>query len=150
MGLFKKRSKQNEAGEDVATVETECVSCLGTESCISTASCKHGICKPCLGSYITITQNSRMPCPCPAECQEKFTIDDITPFVEDEVIGKIWYTQATIRIEKGKGMYCPNTACSKPILWKQAVKRPYRGAKCRGCGEPVCIRCKVAYHKDMS
>ena len=131
----------------------ECQVCLETDQCISTNKCSHAICISCLGTYIHVTHNSRMPCPCPSSaiCQQFFTIDDITPYIKDEQIGKIWLVQAGIQVEKGLGMYCPNEKCSRPILWKlkQARRRGAAG-KCQGCQQPICITCKCAYHTNLT
>ena len=133
--------------------EAECSVCLETEQCLTTAYCNHFICIACLGKYISVTHNSRMPCPCPAAaiCTAKFTIDDIAPFVNDAQIGKIWLEQAAIQIEQGLGMYCPNRDCSKPILWRKKVaKKRNVAGKCRCCSQPVCIPCKSAYHTNLT
>ena len=133
--------------------ENECLVCLETVQCLSTSQCNHPICVRCLGTYIAVTHNSRMPCPCPSSaiCKAKFTIDDIAPFVDDAEIGRIWLCQAEIQIEKGLGMYCPNQQCSKPILWSAKIgKKKKIAGKCRGCGQPVCIPCKSAYHTHLT
>ena len=133
--------------------EAECQVCLESEECLTTPYCNHHICINCLGTYIAVTHNSRMPCPCPSSaiCTAKFTIDDIAPFVNDAQIGKIWLEQAAIQIEQGLGMYCPNRDCSKPILWKKkAVKKSNVAGKCRCCLQPVCIQCKSAYHTNLT
>jgi len=133
--------------------EAECSVCLETEQCLTTAYCNHPVCIKCLGTYIAVTHNSRMPCPCPSAvyCPYKFTIDDIAPFVNDAQIGKIWLEQAAIQIEQGLGMYCPNRACSKPILWRKKVATKSNVAgKCRCCSQPVCIPCKSAYHPNLT
>ena len=133
--------------------EAECSVCLETEQCLTTAYCNHSICIKCLGGYISVTHNSRMPCPCPSAvyCPYKFTIDDIAPFVNDAQIGKIWIEQAAIQIEQGLGMYCPNRNCSKPILWRKKVaKKSNVAGKCRCCSHPVCIPCKSAYHSNLT
>jgi hypothetical protein len=133
--------------------EAECSVCLETEQCLTTGYCNHSICIKCLGGYISVTHNSRMPCPCPSAvyCPYKFTIDDIAPFVNDAQIGKIWLEQATIQIEQGLGMYCPNRDCSKPILWRKKVaKKSNVAGKCRCCSKPVCIPCKSAYHTNLT
>jgi E3 ubiquitin-protein ligase RNF144 len=133
--------------------EAECQVCLDTEQCLTTSKCNHAICVKCLGKYISVTHHSRMPCPCPSSaiCKSLFTIDDITPFVNDTEIAKIWLCQATIQIEKGLGMYCPNPTCSKPILWKEKLaKKKEAAGKCRNCEQPICIPCKSAYHNNMT
>lgn len=133
--------------------ENECLVCLETEQCISTSKCNHPICIQCLGTYINVTHNSRMPCPCPSSaiCKAEFTIDDIAPFVNDVQIGKIWLCQAGIQIEKGLGMYCPNPRCSKPVLWSAKIaKSKSVSGKCRSCGQQVCIPCKGAYHTNFT
>lgn len=133
--------------------DQECQVCLETGQCISTKNCTHPICITCLGTYIHLTHNSRMPCPCPssAHCQQFFTIDDISPYVNNEQIGKIWLVQAGIQIERGQGMYCPNKKCSKPILWKpKAARRTGAAGKCRGCHQPICMACKCAYHSNLT
>jgi len=133
--------------------EQECQVCLETGQCISTRKCTHPICITCLGTYIHLTHNSRMPCPCPssAVCKQLFTIDDISPYVNNEQIGKIWLVQAGIQIERGQGMYCPNTKCSKPILWKaKAARRTAAAGKCRACHQPICMVCKCVYHTNLT
>jgi len=133
--------------------EQECQVCLETAQCVSTSNCNHPICIACLGTYIHVTHHSRMPCPCPssAVCQQFFTIDDISPYVNNEQIGKIWLVQAAIQIERGLGMYCPDKKCSKPILWKaKLAKRPGATGKCRSCHQPICISCKCAYHTNLT
>lgn len=146
-----KKSKSKKT-KSICLTEDECQVCLETEQCLSTSKCNHPICVKCLGTYINVTHNSRMPCPCPSSaiCKAEFTIDDIAPFVDDEQIGKIWLGEAEKQIEKGLGMYCPRQNCSKPILWKEktAKKRKVAG-KCRSCGQPVCIQCKSAYHANL-
>jgi hypothetical protein len=130
----------------------ECVVCLETEQCLSTRLCYHAICVNCLGSYINVTHNSRMPCPCPSHitCKQSFTIEDLTPFLDVEQIQKIWLVQAGIQIEKGHGMYCPNSKCSKPILWNAVTNRKAITGKCRACGTIVCVPCKSAYHSGLT
>ena len=133
--------------------EQECQVCLETGQCISTRKCTHPICITCLGTYIHLTHNSRMPCPCPSSaiCKQVFTIDDISPYVNNEQIGKIWLVQAGIQIEGGQGMYCPNTKCSKPILWKaKAARRRAAAGKCRACHQPICMVCKCVYHTNLT
>jgi IBR domain, a half RING-finger domain len=148
-----RRSKAKKKPKPSPTKENECLVCLETEECITTSSCGHAICLTCLGRYIEVTHHSRMPCPCPSSaiCKAAFTIDDITPFVDNAVIGKIWLAQAAIRIEAGNGMYCPNIKCSKPILWNQQMnKKRGMGGKCRGCQTSICIYCKTAYHSGLT
>lgn len=136
-----------------ALVSEECVVCLDTRPCLTTSTCNHPICVSCLGVYITVTHNSRLPCPCPSSaiCQSEFTIDDIAPFVNDETIAKIWLMEATKLVEKGLGMYCPNQKCSKPIYWKEKVaRRKVASGKCKNCSQPICISCKAAYHSNLT
>ena len=148
-----KKSKSTKKTRPIGLTEDECQVCLETEQCLSTSTCNHPICVNCLGTYISVTHNSRMPCPCPSSaiCKAEFTIDDIAPFVDDEQIGKIWLGEAEKQIEKGLGMYCPRQNCSKPILWKEKTSKKRNGAgKCRNCGQPVCIPCKSAYHANLT
>jgi len=144
LSMFKKRQPRRLPFED------ECVACLETGKCVATSKCNHPICVECLGIFITTTHHSRMPCPCPSSaiCSGEFTLDDIEPFVDDETR---WLLEADRQIQNGLGMHCPNLDCSKPILWnaKIAKKRRVVG-KCKSCGERICIRCKVAYHTDLT
>jgi IBR domain, a half RING-finger domain len=132
----------------------ECVICLDSADCISPRACSHPVCLTCLASYITITHQSRMPCPCPSQtvCPNEFTIDDLTPHLDTAAIHKIWLVQAGRIIESGRGMYCPNSHCGKPILWNKAPLRRRHAAtgKCRNCGEKVCMRCKTRQHVSMT
>ena len=148
-----KKSKSTKKTKCISLTEDECQVCLETEQCLSTSTCNHPICVKCLGTYINVTHNSRMPCPCPSSaiCKAEFTIDDIAPFVDDEQIGKIWRGEAEKQIERGLGMYCPRQNCSKPILWKEkTAKKQKLAGKCRSCGQPVCIPCKSAYHANLT
>jgi hypothetical protein len=134
-------------------IEEECLVCLETGRCLSTSKCHHPICIDCIGPYVAITHHSRLPCPCPAAaiCPEQFTLIDITPFVTEEQIFKIWLERAVKEIENGRGMYCPNPTCSKPILWsRKREKKAGGGGKCKHCKQPVCLRCKSIYHHLMT
>lgn len=147
---FKKSTKNI---KPVGVSEQECIVCLDTAHCLSTSKCNHPICVNCLGTYISVTHNSRMPCACPSSaiCKAQFTIDDIAPYVDDEQIGKIWLGEATKQIELGLGMYCPRRECSKPILWNEkTLKKRHIAGKCRSCGQTVCMHCKSAYHTNLS
>ena len=130
----------------------ECIVCLETAQCLTTRRCDHPICVDCVGTYINITHKSRMPCPCPssATCKELFTIKDLTPFLGVEQIQKIWLAQACIEIEKGRGIYCPNSKCSKPVLWTSKNKLRAGTGKCRSCRSEICISCKSAYHTGLT
>src|SRR5579862_766545 len=131
----------------------ECVVCLETDRCLTTTRCNHPICVGCLGTYINVTHHSRMPCPCPASaiCKQKFTIEDITPYVDEEQIRAIWLVQAAKQVEAGRGMYCPNDTCSKPVLWTAKKLKKSKGAgKCRSCNQPICMRCRTVYHHSMT
>src|SRR5437762_709381 len=148
-----KISKSTKEIKSISLSEDECQVCLETEQCLSTSTCNHPICVKCLGTYISVTHNSRMPCPCPSSaiCKAEFTIDDIAPYVDDEQIGKIWISEAAKQIEKGLGMYCPRRECSKPILWKEKIlKKRHIGGKCRSCGQQICLHCKSASHINLS
>lgn len=131
-------------------VEDECVACLEITQCVATASCNHPICASCLGTYISVTHHSRLPCPCPSSaiCKAEFTIDDIEPFVDNEELKKIWLGQAAKQIEQGLGMYCPNPQCSKPILWS-AKKGKKCAGKCRNCGQTICLPCRSTFHTNL-
>jgi len=147
----RKEKPTHDIGPKELRVE-ECVVCLENERCITTARCNHPICVECLGTYINVTHNSRMPCPCPASaiCTQQFTIEDITPYVNETQIGKIWLVQAAKQIESGLGMYCPNQTCSKPILWTTKKLKKSKGAgKCRACNQPICMVCKTIFHHLM-
>jgi hypothetical protein len=130
----------------------ECVVCLEREQCLTSRRCNHPICVNCLGDYINITHNSRMPCPCPSfvTCGQYFMIDDLTPFLDVEQVNKIWLQQAAIQVEKGAGMFCPNSKCSKPVLFSHAVKKKAKAGKCRSCHSAICIPCKSAYHTNLT
>jgi len=124
-GYKSRKKKTNPKRKRLTLEEAECSVCLETEQCLATAYCNHSTCIKCLARYISVTHNSRMPCPCPSavHCPHKFTIDDIAPFVNDAQIGKIWFEQAAMQIEQGLGMYCPNRDCSKPILWREKLPK---------------------------
>jgi hypothetical protein len=130
----------------------ECVVCLESEQCLTSRRCNHPICVNCLGDYINITHNSRMPCPCPSfvTCGQYFMIDDLTPFLEVEQVNKIWLQQAAIHVEKGAGMFCPNSKCSKPVLFSHAVQKKAKTGICRSCHSAICIPCKSAFHTNLS
>jgi IBR domain, a half RING-finger domain len=151
---YAKRTKKGPPNHSLKpAVEDECLVCLETEQCLTTSQCKHPICVSCLGTYIAVTHQYRMPCPCPSSafCEHEFTIDDIAPYVDDVQIAKIWLVQAGLQIDSGLGMYCPRSTCSKPILWKsRAAKRAGATGKCRSCSQPVCISCKSAYHTNLT
>jgi hypothetical protein len=148
-----KKSKKSKSTLSIGLTEDECQVCLETKQCLSTSTCNHPICVTCLGTCISVTHKWRIPCPCPfsAICKGEFTIDDIAPFVDDELLGKIWRGEAEKQIEKGLGMYCPRQNCSKPILWKEKTANKRNGAgKCRSCGQPVCMPCKSALHDNLT
>lgn len=148
----KRKQQQQQQQKRPVVSKAECLVCLETEPCVSTSTCNHPICVNCLGTYISVTHNSRMPCPCPSSaiCKAEFTIDDIAPFVDDEQICKIWLGEAAKKIEAGLGMYCPRKECSKPILWKvKSAKKRNLSGKCRSCGQHVCTHCKSAFHTHL-
>ena len=133
--------------------QDECVVCLETEKCLSTSKCKHPICTKCLGDFIITTHNSSMPCPCPSSaiCTGKFTVDDITPLVDNDILDSIWLAQAEGRIREGLGMYCTKRECSRPILWDvKTAKRQNVVGICRSCGEVICISCKTPEHNGLT
>jgi len=151
--MFKKSRPIEKSQARRPPFEAECVVCLETGLCIATSTCSHAICLECLGNFITTTHQSRLPCPCPSSaiCSGKFTVDDIEPFVGHANLYRIWLLQADEQIRNGLGMYCPNRACLKPILWTAKIaKKRYAVGKCRSCGERICIRCKVAYHDNLT
>ena len=150
---IKHPKSQKSTTQPIGLREDECQACLDTVQCLSTSECNHPVCVTCLGIYIDVAHNSRMPCRClsSAICNAEFTIDDIAPFVDDEQIGKIWRGEAEKQIEKGLGMYCPRQSCSKPILWGEKIAKKRNGTgKCRSCGQPVCIPCKSAHHANIT
>jgi hypothetical protein len=149
----KKGKEGNGKGKALSLVENECIVCLEQEPCLTTTKCNHPICVTCLGTYINVTHHSRMPCPCPSSaiCEQEFTIDDLTPYLDDEQVAKIWLVQANIQIEKGHGIYCPNPRCSKPVLWNSAKTMVEgKAGKCRACQQAICMSCKSGYHTGLT
>ncbi|KAF4126662.1 IBR domain [Geosmithia morbida] len=139
-------------GDDRAYQEAECAICVAVwpvGDTITTSTCGHTICHPCIKHMFDLSLKDTAAYMPPRCCgREGILASDV-----GKVLSPTYMTNWSIRYEEVtavKPLYCPNKECLRFIRRREYVTSTdgtgHDHALCAGCQEKVCVDCSDSWH----
>ncbi|KAJ0260237.1 RING/U-box protein with C6HC-type zinc finger [Hirschfeldia incana] len=118
----------------------------------SVDSCCHYFCLECVRRYINVAlmEGSVLGCP-HFKCKSRLTLTSCSSLLTPK-IREMWQQRINEEsIPVVDRVYCPNPRCSALMTSEiELSKSPGSMRSCIKCDQPVCIKCKVAWHCNLS